>query len=93
MNKVKHTKSWLIHLATSTQWKVVELVKECIVTMDGMEAKVDLNVLPLESYDLIIGMDWLEKHVNVVNCENKTFDCLVELGQGKTIKGYLVVCW
>jgi hypothetical protein len=55
--------------------------------MDGMETKVDLNVLPLGSYDLLIGMDWLEKHAVVVNCRNKTFDCLDELGQGKTIKG------
>jgi hypothetical protein len=36
--------------------------------MDVMETKVYLNVLPLGSYDLLIGMDWLEKHAVVVNC-------------------------
>jgi hypothetical protein len=55
--------------------------------MDGIETKIDLNVLHLRSYDLIIGMEWLEKYVVVVNCKNKTFDCLDELGKRKTIKG------
>jgi predicted aspartyl protease len=87
LNKIKHNKSWLVQLATGTKRKVVELVKECIVIMDGMETKVDLNILPLGSYDLLIGMDWLEKHSTVVNCRDKTFNCFDESSKGKTIKG------
>jgi hypothetical protein len=37
-----------------------------MITMDGMETRVDLNILPLGSYDLLIGMDWIEKHATVV---------------------------
>jgi hypothetical protein len=33
-----------------------------MVTMDGMETNVDLNIFPLGYYDLLIGMEWLEKH-------------------------------
>ena len=31
---------------------------------------------PLCSYDLLIGMDWLEQHKVVLNCYDKTFTCL-----------------
>jgi predicted aspartyl protease len=87
LNKVKHNKSWLVQLATGTKRKVVELVKDCMITLDGMETSVDLNILPLGSYDIIIGVDWIEKHATIVNCKNKTFDCLDELGQNRIIKG------
>ena len=30
--------------------------------MNGLVTCVDLNVLPLGSYDVLIGMDWLEAH-------------------------------
>ena len=35
-----------------------------------------LNVLPLGSYDILIGMDWLEQHRVVLNCYDKTFTCI-----------------
>jgi hypothetical protein len=58
-----------------------------MITLDGMETSVDLNILPLGSYDMLIGMDWLGKHVAIVNCKNKTFYCVDELGKNRTIKG------
>ena len=33
---------------------------------------------PLGSYDMIIGMDWLEKYTVVLNCFDKTFTQVVE---------------
>ena len=36
-------------------------------------SNIDLNVLPLWSYDMIIGMDWLAKHKLILNCFDKTF--------------------
>ena len=30
--------------------------------MDQFEISVKLNVLPLGSYDMLIGMDWLKQH-------------------------------
>ena len=36
LNKVKHNKSWLVQLATGTKQNVVEIVKGCMITMDGM---------------------------------------------------------
>jgi len=87
LNKVKHKKSWLVQLATGMKRKVGELVKECIITMGGMDTKVDLNILPLGSYDLLIGMDWLEKHSVILNYWDNIFYYLDESDQGRTIKG------
>ena len=59
LNKVKHEKPWLVQLATSTKRKVSELVKGCELDLNGFPTKVDLNILPLGSYNIIIGMEWL----------------------------------
>ena len=56
----KHEKSWLVQLATGTKRKVTELVKSCSMDMNGMSTKDELNILPLGSYDFLIGMDWLD---------------------------------
>ena len=60
--KVKHWKTWLVQLATRTKRKVSELIKKCPLVMNGLITCVVLNVLPLGSYDVLIGMDWLEAH-------------------------------
>jgi hypothetical protein len=38
----------------------------------------DLNIIPLGSYDVLIGIDWLDAHHDVLDCHNKTFTCLDE---------------
>ena len=73
---VKHRKSWLVQLATGTKRKVSEVVGKCPLVMYGLVTCVDLNVLPLGSYDVLIGMDWLEAHRVKLDCYNKTFECL-----------------
>ena len=61
-------KSWLVQLATGTKRKVVNYVENCNLLMSQFETQVNLNVLPLGSYDVLIGMDWLEKHQLILNC-------------------------
>ena len=75
--KVKHSKYWLVQLATGTKRKVNEVVEKCPVVMDGLVTCVDLNVLPLGSYDFI-GMDWLEAHRVKLDRYNNTFECMDE---------------
>jgi hypothetical protein len=57
LKKCKHEKSWLVQLATGTKRRINELVKEFPVHMNGTNTKADLNVIPLGSYDYLIGMD------------------------------------
>ena len=72
----KFTKSWLFQLDTGAKRQVMNFVENCTVTMDQFETSVKFNVLPLGSYDMLIGMDWLEKHTMVLNCFDKTFTCI-----------------
>ena len=55
--------------------------------MDGLVTYIDMNVLPLGSYAILIGMDWLEAHrVNIDYC-NKTFECIYEEGNLRVVGG------
>ena len=83
----KFDKSWLVQLSTRTKRMVVKYVKNCDLMMDQFETRVKLNAFPLGSYDILIGMDWLEKHRVILNCFHKTFICLNKEGETTTIVG------
>ena len=55
--------------------------------MDQFETSVKLNVLPLGSYDMLIGMDWLEQHRVVLNWFDKTLTCINNDGKLINVKG------
>ena len=65
MNKFE--KYWLVQLAAGTKRKVVSYVEDCEMFMSQFKTQVKLNVLPLGSYDVLIGMEWIEKHRVVLN--------------------------
>ena len=75
---MNHNKSWLVQLTTRTKIKVSEMVMECPIELNGILTKVNLNVLPLGSYDALIGMDWLENHRAKVYCYKKIIKCIDE---------------
>jgi hypothetical protein len=83
----KHGKYWLVHLATGDKRKVVELVKSCPVDMNGMSTRAELNILPLGSYECLIGMDWLDQHHVILDYRNKAFTCLDEEGNPRKVQG------
>jgi hypothetical protein len=80
LTRSKHEKSWLVKLATGTKRKFTKLFKSYSVDMKGISTKVELNILPLGSYDCLIGMDWLDQHHALLDCRNKRFTCLNEEG-------------
>ena len=49
--------------------------------------KVYLNIFPLGSYNLLIGMDWIEKYRFVLNLFEKTFNFIDENGENKMVRG------
>jgi hypothetical protein len=65
------------------------MVKSCSISLNGVNTCVDMNIIPLGSYDIIIGMDWLEKPHVVLDCHSKTFTCLDGDGKQSTVKGVL----
>ena len=89
--KVKHRKFWLVHLATGTKRNVSEVVEKFPLVMNRLVTCVDLNVLPLGSYDVLIGMDWLESHRVKLDCYNKNFECTDEEGNPVVVTSILKV--
>jgi hypothetical protein len=83
----KHEKSWLVQLATGAKRKVVEMVKSCPVDMNWLSTKAYLNILPLGSYDYVIGMDWLGQHHIILDFHNKAFTCQDEEGNPRIVQG------
>ena len=87
MKKSKLEIASLVQLATGAKRKITKFVKVCILEINGMKTFEDLNIIPLGSYDVLIGMDWLDAHHAVLDFHNKTYTCLGEEGNQVTIKG------
>jgi predicted aspartyl protease len=76
----KHGKSWLVQLDTGAKIKVNKMVKSCLMDMNGQNTREYLNIMPLGSYECLIGMDWLNQHHAILDYHNKAFSCLDEEG-------------
>ena len=48
------------------------MYKNCPLTVHDREFSVDLIALPFHEFNLILGMDWLSKHLPIVDCDKKT---------------------
>jgi predicted aspartyl protease len=81
LEKRKLGKSSLVQLANGTKRRIHDMIRSCSISLNGVNTSVDLNIIPMGSYDILIGMDWLEKHHVVLDYHSKTFTCLD--GDGK----------
>jgi hypothetical protein len=87
LKRTKHTKSWLVQLATGTKRKVVGFISDFKFNLDGQNIKTNLNNLPLGSYDMIIGMDWLEGHKAILDFYTKTHNYKDNCDTTRTTQG------
>jgi hypothetical protein len=85
--RIKHGKSWLVQLATRAKRRINEMVKNCPIDMNGLNKKLDSNIIPLGSYDYLIGMDWLENYHDVLDFYNKTITYLNDEGKQRKVQG------
>ena len=46
--------------------------KDCVVTLDDLQFRVDLIVLVMTEFDVILGMDWLSSYHVSIDCLAKT---------------------
>jgi hypothetical protein len=86
-HRVKHAKSWLVQLATGTKRKVTEVLPACKFIVNGIVTQKTINILPLGSYDMFLGMELLATHKAKLDCYNKTLDCEYEEGEKRTLHG------
>jgi hypothetical protein len=89
LSRRKYGKSWLVQLDTRTNRKVTELVNYCPLDMNGLSTRDELNILPLGSYDYLIGMDWLDQTHAILDCRDKAFNCLDKEGNPRKVQGIL----
>jgi hypothetical protein len=89
LEKSKIGRSSLVQLATRTKRRIHDMVRGCSISLNGVNTSVDMNIIPLGSYDILIGMDWLDKHHDVLDCHSKTFTCLDGDGKQSTVGGVL----
>ena len=85
LQPIIHVKPWLVQLATGTKRKVAEVIPACQFIMGGLPTRATLNILPLGSYDLLFGMDWLAAYKSKLDCYHKTLECVNEEGRKMTL--------
>jgi hypothetical protein len=87
LEKSKLGKASLVQLAIGAKRRIHDMVISCSISLNGLNTSIDLNIIPLGSYDILIGMDWLDKHHAVLDYHNKTFTCLDGNRKQSTMKG------
>ena len=87
LSKEKQKYAWVVQLETGMKRKLTKLVKDYRLSFNGMDTTLNINILPLGSYDILIGMVWLEYHKAIIDCLHKSFDCMEEEGKRHTVKG------
>jgi hypothetical protein len=58
------------------------MIQACPFEMNGLHTQVALNILPLWSYEVLIGMDLLDSQKEKLDCYEKTIEC--EDSEGNT---------
>ena len=65
-----------MQLATGTKKRVHHWVRSSAFYLNGMPTLAHLDVLPLGSYNILLGMDWLHLHRTKVDCYEKSIEHL-----------------
>ena len=60
---------------------VDSLVRSCVLNLGTFTTIVDLHILPLGSYDIVLGMDWLAAHQENIDCHHKVVQCVDDIGE------------
>ena len=67
--KVKQDEFRFMEMASRAKQKVGGKVTGCALNLGEFVTRVNLYVTILGSYDVVIGMDWMESHEVILNCK------------------------
>ena len=76
-----------VEMASGAKQKVGGKVMGCTLNLGDFLTRVNLYVTTLGSYDVVIGMDWLETHEAILNCKTKRLSLVDDEGQRCVIVG------
>jgi hypothetical protein len=89
--KVKETQQdefSFVEMAIGAKEKVGRKVTGCALNMGEFVTRVNLYVTILGSYDVVMGMDWLESHEVILNYKTKQLSLVDDEGQRCVIVGW-----
>ena len=72
---VRARNRWKLELASGSRVNTNIVAPNCKIQMKYFTTLANLRVIPLGSYDIVLGMDWLEKHQVVMDCKDKSINC------------------
>jgi hypothetical protein len=75
-------------MASGAKQKVGGKVTVCTLNLGDFITRVDLYVMILGSYDVVIGMDWLESHEVILNCKMKRLSLVYDEEQRCVFVGW-----
>jgi hypothetical protein len=75
-------------MASGAKQKVGGTVTVCTLNLGDFITGVDLYVMILGSYDVIIGMVWLESHEVILNCKMKRLSLVYDKEQRSMFVGW-----
>jgi hypothetical protein len=77
---VKKDEFSFIEMASGAKQKVGGKVTGCILNLGEFVTRANLYITILGSYDVIIGMDWLESHEVILNYKMKRLSLVDDEG-------------
>ena len=77
-----------MEMASGAKQKVRGKVMGCALNVGDFFMRVNLYIMILGSYDVVIGMDWLESHEAILNCKKKWLSLVNDEGHRRLIVGW-----
>jgi hypothetical protein len=74
-------------MASRNKQKVGGKVMGCRINLGEFLMKANLYITILGSYDVVIGMNWLESHEAILNCKMKQLSLIDDERQRRVIVG------
>jgi hypothetical protein len=76
-----------MEMASGAKQKVGGKVMGFVLNLGEFVTRANLYAMTLGSYDVVIGMDWLESHEAILNCKTKRLSLVDDEGQRRVIVG------
>jgi hypothetical protein len=77
----KHDDLKQVEMALGEKQAIVPSVDNCLLDLAVCTTRLKVYIMALGTYDLIIGMDWLEAHRTMVDCFSKRVPCVDDEGR------------
>jgi hypothetical protein len=84
---IEHDEFIYVEMVLGTKQKFRGKVINCNINLGDFVMKVNIYFTILGSYDIVIGMDWLESHDAILNCKTKWLSLMDDVGQSRAIVG------